>query len=398
MRLVNTAAATWIPSARRSSSACEEISIAHAASPPSSISRNVRWRSIASGVVRTTARSSPPTTDLTVPSSPHCAARAPRAARGQEGRRRLAVGPGDPGDAQRAPSDRRRTAPRRRAIAARTSSTSTSGTPSPSGRCDDERRRAARDRVGREVVPVAGEAGDAEEQGAGTDEPVVEGRGRRCDHVGPVPEQLAERHRRGQSTSAPGGAYDGPRWRSERRSGSLDADGHPGRPRHERSSATAAVYADLFELRVGRRARAGRRDVARRAARHADRRRRGARTRADRRRRQAAAPRPRVRRTTSPRPAPARWPDAPGVRLTDVDRPAADLVAAFRAAYPPGHPDHREEPPERTLADLESWICRPRLRPAAGRQRPRGRARRRRGRRDPDAARCPATRPRTGRG
>ena len=71
MRLVKTAAATWIPSARRSSSACEEISIAHATSPPSSISRNVRWRSIASGVVRTTARSSPPTTDLTVPSSPH---------------------------------------------------------------------------------------------------------------------------------------------------------------------------------------------------------------------------------------------------------------------------------------------------------------------------------------
>ena len=55
-------------------------------------------------------------------------------------------------------------------------------------------------------------------------------------------------------------------------------------------------------------------------------------------------------------PAPGQWPDAPGVRLTDVDRPAADLVDAFRAAYPPAHPDHREEPPERTLADLESWI------------------------------------------
>ena len=55
-------------------------------------------------------------------------------------------------------------------------------------------------------------------------------------------------------------------------------------------------------------------------------------------------------------PAPGSWPDAPGVRLTDVDRPAGDLVDAFRAAYPPGHPDHREEPLERTLADLESWI------------------------------------------
>ena len=70
MRLVKTAAATWIPSARRSSSACEEISIAQAASPASSIARNMRCRSIASGVVRTTACSTPPTTDLTVPSRP----------------------------------------------------------------------------------------------------------------------------------------------------------------------------------------------------------------------------------------------------------------------------------------------------------------------------------------
>jgi hypothetical protein len=72
VRLVKIATATWIPSARRSSSACEEISIAHAVSPPSSISRNVRWRSIASGVVRTVGRSSPATTDVTVPSRPHC--------------------------------------------------------------------------------------------------------------------------------------------------------------------------------------------------------------------------------------------------------------------------------------------------------------------------------------
>jgi GNAT superfamily N-acetyltransferase len=56
-------------------------------------------------------------------------------------------------------------------------------------------------------------------------------------------------------------------------------------------------------------------------------------------------------------PAPERWPEPPpGVRLTDVDRPAADLVDAFRAAYPRGHPDHREEPPERSLADLETWV------------------------------------------
>jgi GNAT superfamily N-acetyltransferase len=55
-------------------------------------------------------------------------------------------------------------------------------------------------------------------------------------------------------------------------------------------------------------------------------------------------------------PAPERWPEPPGVRLTDVDRPAADLVDAFRAAYPPGHPDHRQERPERSLADLETWV------------------------------------------
>ncbi len=70
MRLVKTAAATWIASARLSSSACEEISIAHAVSPASSISRKMRCKSNASGVVRTTSCSSPPTTDLTVPSSP----------------------------------------------------------------------------------------------------------------------------------------------------------------------------------------------------------------------------------------------------------------------------------------------------------------------------------------
>ena len=72
LRLVNIAAAQWIPSARRSSSACEEISIAQATSPASSISRNVRWTSIASGVVRWTGRDSPPTIDVTVPSSPVC--------------------------------------------------------------------------------------------------------------------------------------------------------------------------------------------------------------------------------------------------------------------------------------------------------------------------------------
>ena len=44
--------------------------MAQARSPPSSISRNVRWRSIASGVVRTVGRSSPAMTEVTVPSRP----------------------------------------------------------------------------------------------------------------------------------------------------------------------------------------------------------------------------------------------------------------------------------------------------------------------------------------
>ena len=42
----------------------------HASSPASSISAKVRWRSIASGVVRSTSCSTPPITLLTVPSSP----------------------------------------------------------------------------------------------------------------------------------------------------------------------------------------------------------------------------------------------------------------------------------------------------------------------------------------
>jgi GNAT superfamily N-acetyltransferase len=55
-------------------------------------------------------------------------------------------------------------------------------------------------------------------------------------------------------------------------------------------------------------------------------------------------------------PAPPAWTEPPGVRLTDVDRPAADLVEAFRAAYPPGHLDHRHEPPERSQADLAEML------------------------------------------
>ena len=59
-----------MPATRPSSSACEDTSIAQARSPPSSIARKVAWRSIASGVVRSTSSSTPPTTRFTVPSRP----------------------------------------------------------------------------------------------------------------------------------------------------------------------------------------------------------------------------------------------------------------------------------------------------------------------------------------
>jgi ribosomal protein S18 acetylase RimI-like enzyme len=49
-------------------------------------------------------------------------------------------------------------------------------------------------------------------------------------------------------------------------------------------------------------------------------------------------------------------PDVSGYRLTDVDRPAADLMAAFFAAYAPGHPDHRAETYERAHAAIDGYL------------------------------------------
>ena len=46
----------------------------------------------------------------------------------------------------------------------------------------------------------------------------------------------------------------------------------------------------------------------------------------------------------------------PGLRLTPVDRPAADLLEAYRLAYAPGHLDHRDEPPEKSLQDLDGYV------------------------------------------
>jgi GNAT superfamily N-acetyltransferase len=54
-------------------------------------------------------------------------------------------------------------------------------------------------------------------------------------------------------------------------------------------------------------------------------------------------------------PPAQRW-DAPaGIRLTDIDRPVADLLDARRAAYPPSHPDFGDVP-EDDEAELEALI------------------------------------------
>jgi GNAT superfamily N-acetyltransferase len=50
------------------------------------------------------------------------------------------------------------------------------------------------------------------------------------------------------------------------------------------------------------------------------------------------------------------WHEPAGYRLTDVDRAAVDLVDAFRAAFPPGHVDHRDETPTRALEELEGHL------------------------------------------
>jgi ribosomal protein S18 acetylase RimI-like enzyme len=54
-------------------------------------------------------------------------------------------------------------------------------------------------------------------------------------------------------------------------------------------------------------------------------------------------------------PPPRSWDDPPGIRLTDIDRPAADLVDARRAAYPPSHPDYGDLP-EDNETELHSFI------------------------------------------
>jgi ribosomal protein S18 acetylase RimI-like enzyme len=49
------------------------------------------------------------------------------------------------------------------------------------------------------------------------------------------------------------------------------------------------------------------------------------------------------------------WSDPPGVRLTDIDRPVADLVPARVAAYPPDHPDAAFLP-ENHEEELQAYV------------------------------------------
>jgi GNAT superfamily N-acetyltransferase len=49
-------------------------------------------------------------------------------------------------------------------------------------------------------------------------------------------------------------------------------------------------------------------------------------------------------------------PELPGYRLTHVDRPATELMDAFLAAYPPGHPDHRVQSYEQALAPIDGYV------------------------------------------
>ena len=195
LRLVNAATAKRTPSARRSSSAWEETSIAHAA------------------VARVEHR-------------------AERRLQVDRLRRRAHGGPLLPADDRRHAARAARTAARRPPAAARTryvvvvlplvpviptTASSAVGSPwksrrrarhrgphvvdehlrhaEPERALDDQRRRAARHRVGGEVVAVAGEAGHAEEQRPRADRAVVVGEGDDVN-VGPVAEQFAQRHAR----------------------------------------------------------------------------------------------------------------------------------------------------------------------------------------------------------
>jgi hypothetical protein len=134
VRLVNAATSQWIASARPSDSACDDTSMTAAVSGgrASTIAANIRWRSIASGVVRTTGCSTPPTHEVTVPIRPVWRLAACSSARVRYEVVVLPLVPVMPTIASAAVGS-----PLKRAaagaIAARTSGTRTSGTPMFSG-------------------------------------------------------------------------------------------------------------------------------------------------------------------------------------------------------------------------------------------------------------------------
>jgi hypothetical protein len=158
LRLVKTAAAQWIASARPSSSACDETSIAQARSPASTMRAKVAWRSIASGVVRSTASSRPPTTEATVPSSPVGVPALASRWRTSQAVVVLPLVPVIPTTARRAVGS-----PWKRAaagaIAARTERTRTSGTPRPRGRSTTSADAPAWTAAGAKSCPSARKPG-----------------------------------------------------------------------------------------------------------------------------------------------------------------------------------------------------------------------------------------------
>ncbi len=177
--------------------------MAHARSPASTMRRNVRCRSIASGVVRSTGSAAPPTICSMVPSRPHCTPAASRIARVTYAVVVLPFVPGHARDAQRTRRLAEEAVGERRHGGARIG--------------DDRLRhgdverplahhgdRAGGDRGGGVVVPVTERAGHADEQRSGDDATRVVGEVGHLDAVRPVQdrahvegaEQVVEQHAR----------------------------------------------------------------------------------------------------------------------------------------------------------------------------------------------------------
>jgi GNAT superfamily N-acetyltransferase len=127
---------------------------------------------------------------------------------------------------------------------------------------------------------------------------------------------------------APVGSYD-----HDERGGAVYADLFTREPGVSPERAAAAVLADLRGMRIAGDEPLGRALVAAggRASRHAH----------------------LMSHDLAERPD---WREPPGYRLTDVGRPAADLMDAYFAAYPSGHIDHRDETYEHALAIMDDYV------------------------------------------